>query len=369
KNVIYLLKELFGDNFDLGTVLRTLRDLDLMTEYVESFKNQIISEGGNPEHNEIINFFEEEMVGDMAEHYRKLILGLSAQLENLNSKQNINKVLMGEGDLNANEHLKKGGLLAVNSSLGRLRRSGDAFGQLLIMNLQYAIFRRDGTEKTRIPHFLIVDEYSRYMNPDVEIFLSLAAEYRVSGILAAQSLGQLEVSTGDITGEVMKRTIMTSCRNKITFGGLSYLDAQEFSEEFGMDRVIMRQSTYQNRVMYPKFFPESYRDTEQEEYRFSYTDIMDGLPRFHFIHKLMQDGKQQPPGIAKGDFVPRNWKELREWEKEAKPFEENKADVMEKRGILVGLKQLEQNTKRLTPRKVRKEMPRLKTIANDDIQI
>src|SRR5699024_7839626 len=37
KNVIYLLKELFGDNFDLGTVLRTLRDLDLMTEYVESF--------------------------------------------------------------------------------------------------------------------------------------------------------------------------------------------------------------------------------------------------------------------------------------------------------------------------------------------
>src|SRR5699024_4384741 len=121
--------------------------------------------------------------------------------------------------------------------------------------------------------------------------------------------------------------------------------------------------------MYPKFFPESYRDTEQEEYRFSYTDIMDGLPRFHFIHKLMQDGKQQPLGIAKGDFVPRNWKESREREKEAIPFEENKADVMEKRRILVGLKQLEQNTKRLTPRKVRKEMPRLKTIANDDIQI
>src|SRR5699024_6232233 len=194
--------------------------------------------------------------------------------------------------------------------------SGDAFGQLLIMNLQNATFRRDGTEKTRIPHFLIVDEYSRYMNPDVEIFLSLAAEYRVSGILAAQSLGQLEVSTGDITGEVMTRTIMTSCRNKITFGGLSYLDAQEFSEEFGMDRVIMRQSTYQNRVMYPKFFPESYRDTEQEEYRFSYTDIMDGLQRFLFFHKLMQDGKQQPTGLAIGVYVPRIWKVLIECENE-----------------------------------------------------
>src|SRR5699024_5524781 len=105
--------------------LRTLRDLDLMTEYVESFKNQIISEGGNPEHNEIINFFEEEMVGDMAEHYRKLILGLRAQLENLTSNQNLNKVLMGEGDLNADEHLKKGGILAVNSWHDRLHRSCD----------------------------------------------------------------------------------------------------------------------------------------------------------------------------------------------------------------------------------------------------
>src|SRR5699024_12665225 len=123
-----------------------------------SSKNQSIREGCKREQNDIINFFEEEMVGDMAEHYRKLILGLRAQLETLPSTQNLNKVLMGEGDLNADDHLKKGGILAVNSSLGRLRRSGDAFGQLLIMNLQNATCRRDGTEKNRIPHFLIVDE-------------------------------------------------------------------------------------------------------------------------------------------------------------------------------------------------------------------
>ena len=41
---------------------------------------------------------------------------------------------------------------------------------------------------------------------------------------------------------------------------------------------------------------------------------MDGIPKFNFVHKLLQDGTPQKPALAKGEFVPRNWKELREWE-------------------------------------------------------
>src|SRR5699024_2977273 len=61
-------------------------------------------------------------------------------------------------------------------------------------------------------------------------------------------------------------------------------------------------------------FPASFRDTEDEEYRFDPTDIRDGLQRFTYIHQLMQGGVLQKPEIAEGTFVPRNWKELREWE-------------------------------------------------------
>ena len=64
----------------------------------------------------------------------------------------------------------------------------------------------------------------------------------------------------------------------------------------------------------PRLFPDSYRDTEDEEYRFDPTDLMDGIPKFNFVHKLLQDGTPQKPALAKGQFVPRNWKELREWE-------------------------------------------------------
>ena len=100
------------------------------------------------------------------------------------SNEALRTIMTGRSDVNIDEHPETDGVLAVNTALGKLRKAGDAFGQFMIMHLQNGTFRRPGTEDTRIPHFLIVDEYSRYINPDVEIFLSLAAEYKVAGIFA-----------------------------------------------------------------------------------------------------------------------------------------------------------------------------------------
>src|SRR5699024_7129361 len=158
------------------------------------------------------------------------------------------------------------------------------------------------------------------INPDVEIFLSLAATYKVSGIFAVQSLSQLEIESGKYSAQAMRNSILTNSRNKIVFGGVAMDDARAFSEMFGEDEIVMRQSTYKNRIVLPNLFPDSYRDTETEEARFSATDIMDQLPRFTYVHQLMQGGKLQEPGLDIGDFVPREWKELREWEK--KPITE-----------------------------------------------
>lgn len=101
---------------------------------------------------------------------------------------------------------------------------------------------------------------------------------------------------------------------KICFGGISAQDAQDYPAEFGKDKVIIRQSTYKNRILLPRLFPGSYRNTEDEEYRLDRKDLMVGIPKFNFVHKLLQDGTPQKPALAKGQFVPRNWKELREWE-------------------------------------------------------
>lgn len=307
RNVTKLLKELHGDNIDIVDVMNTLRDERVLAAKVAELKAR---DGMT----DLVHFFESELLGSMKDKYRQFVIGLRAQLENVVSNDALRQIMTGKSSFNIDEHYAKGGVLAVNTALGMLRTSGDAFGQFLIMHLQNCAFRRPGTEFTRIPHFLIVDEYSRYINPDVEIFLNLAAEYRVAGIFATQSLGQLELESGKISAKGMKRAILGGCRNLVVFGGIKSEDAKDFAEEFGKDKILMRQSTYKNSILLPNLFPDSYRDTEIEEYRFDATDLMDGLPRFHFVHKLLQDGHPQKPALAKGQLVRRDWKEAREWE-------------------------------------------------------
>lgn len=307
RNVTKLLKELHGDNIDIVDVMNTLRDEHVLAAKVAELKAR---DGMT----DLVHFFESELLGSMKDKYRQFVIGLRAQLENVVSNDALRQIMTGKSSFNIDEHYATGGVLAVNTALGMLRTSGDAFGQFLIMHLQNGAFRRPGTEFTRIPHFLIVDEYSRYINPDVEIFLNLAAEYRVAGIFATQSLGQLELESGKISAKAMKRAILGGCRNLVVFGGIKSEDAKDFAEEFGKDKILMRQSTYKNSILFPNLFPDSYRDTEIEEYRFDATDLMDGLHQFHFVHKLLQDGQPQKPAIAKGQFVRRDWKEAREWE-------------------------------------------------------
>ncbi|SOC22064.1 TraM-binding TraD/TraG-like protein [Ureibacillus xyleni] len=338
RNVTKLLKLLKGDDLTLLDLLATLRDEKLLRQYVEDLRDKIGA-------SDLLSFFDNEMFGSLSDQYRKLIIGLRAQLENMTGNEKLRHIISNKSSINLDEHLDKGGVLLVNTDLGRLKKAGDAFGMFVTMHIQSAALRRPGTEKTRTPHFMIVDEYARYINPDVELFLSVAASSRVAGIFAIQSLGQLEIESGRIGAKAMKQAILTNCRNKIAFCGLSSADANEFAEEFGKDVVIMRQSTYKNKILLPKFFPESYRDTETEEYRYRPTYLQDQMKRFHFICKILNDGTPQKPIEGVGAFVPRNWREMRSWEHlSGKPAEKGSRGFLERCFKHAGI-QLQTSTK------------------------
>lgn len=312
RHVTKLLKTLAGDNLDIVDLVKTLRNETLMEKRVAELRAKNSSD-------ELIEFFENELLGENKERYRQFVMGLRAQLENLISNKKLRKVLTGKSDINLDEHYETGGILAINTGLAELGSAGDAFGQFAMMHLQRAAFRRKGTEATRIPHVLIVDEASRYVNSETEVFLAIGAEYRVAGFFALQSSGQLEVESGKLSGLAMKRAFLASCRNRIVFGGLAAEDAAALSEELGKEKRLMRQNTYKNNIFLPNFFPDSYRDTEVEEPYFTPTELRLHIPKFHFIYQLQQDGQPMPPRLAKGEFVPRNWKELRFWEEDKKP--------------------------------------------------
>lgn len=303
RKVTLLLKELYGDNMDIMDVLANLRDVTLLQTNVEKLRQ---AKGVN----DLVQFFDNELLGkgNMADKYRQFIVGLRAQLENITSNERLRAIVTGKSDIDLDEHFERGGILAANSALGLLGRSGDAFGMFLAMHLQLATFRRPGTERTRVPHYLIIDEYSRYINPDVERFLSISAEYRVALIAAIQSLGQLELESGMLSAKAMKRAILTSTRNKIVFGGLEYEDAEEVSKIMGKDLVREREKTFSGGIL-DNILPKHYKESEEEKVRFYSTFLMDGLPRFHYVYKILVNGTPRVPGIGVGEFVPKDWKE------------------------------------------------------------
>lgn len=329
RKVTLLLKELYGDNMDIMDVLANLRDVTLLQTNVEKLR---AARGSN----DLVQFFDNELLGkgNMAEKYRQFIVGLRAQLENITSNDHLRAIVTGKSDIDLDEHFEHGTILAANTALGLLGRSGDAFGMFLAMHLQLATFRRKGTERTRVPHYLIIDEYSRYINPDVERFLSIAAEYRVALIAAIQSFGQLELESGNLSAKAMKRAILTSTRNKIIFGGLEYEDAEEASKIMGKDLVRTRERTFSGGIL-ENILPKHYKDLEEEKQRFYSTSIMDGLPRFHYIYKLLSNGTPQEPGVAVGEFVPRDWKEqLQRGEQDLNPSQKPSFFNWKKRAVL-----------------------------------
>jgi hypothetical protein len=312
RKVTLLLKELYGDNMDIMDVLANLRDVALLQNNVEKMR---AAQGTT----DLVQFFDNELLGtgNMAEKYRQFIVGLRAQLENITSNEHLRAIVTGKSDIDLDEHFSKGTILACNTALGKLGKAGDAFGMLIAMHLQLATFRRSGDERSRIPHYLIIDEYSRYINPDVERFLSIAASYRVALIAAIQSLGQLELESGTMSGRAIKRAILASTRNKIVFGGLEYEDAEEVAKIMGKNVIKERTRMFDGGIL-ANILPKSYKDEEEEKERFYSTFLMDGLPRFHYVYKLTKNVTAQEPGIGVGDFVPRNWLEIIQQEEEAR---------------------------------------------------
>lgn len=304
RNVIALLKRLYNDNLDLTTVLENLRDLNIMTSSLAAYKKQI---GGT---DDLSNFFDNELLGSgkMSEKYQQLVIGLRAQLENIVSNPNLRNVITGQSDIQLDKHLEDGKILLVNTAAGSLGKAGDAFGMFVSMHIQLATFRRKGNEFSRIPHYLIIDEYSQYINPYVARFLSFAASYRVALVAALQSFNQLEVASGDQDAKSIRNAIINTARNKIIFGGVENEDAKFAADMMGAEEIVSRTNMYEGGII-PSFLPKSYRHETKERQKFTQRFFMDGMPRFHCVCKLVENGVATPSFLAKGEWIPRNWRE------------------------------------------------------------
>ena len=110
--------------------------------------------------------------------------------------------------------------------------------------MQYSVLRRPGTENTRIPHFLYIDEFPDFICPATEPIFTIYRKYRIGTVVSAQSLDQLKKN-----GEKLANIIISNCSNKIVFGDNSPEDNEWWSKELGEKKEWDYSNSYDRMVV------------------------------------------------------------------------------------------------------------------------
>lgn len=280
---IRMLKELDGDRVTLPDVLTVLMDPALLRQRVDEYR---LRSGDLL----VVRFFETEVLGRLADKFFQFALGVRVQLGDIVGNRMLRRVLTGCSDVDLDRHLAEGGVLLVNTAMGRLGKLGDAFGKFVMLHVQYAVFRRTGRERDRRPHVLYIDEFPRYVNEDFERMLALGRSYRCAAVLACQSTAQLVLEAKPQLREIL----LGNCRNKVLLNLDDAADAERFSRELGEVQVAAESWTYKRMVTGPFVWQaaDSKRVETKRERRFS-ADALLHMPRFTAVVKVTVDGQPQ----------------------------------------------------------------------------
>lgn len=293
RNTVLLLKGVRGDNVSMLDMLKALRDATSLRVYVEAYERKY-----GP--GEVTDFFKKEALGDIKDKFYQFALGLRLQIQDIIGNPMMQRVLIGKSDVDLDRHLSEGGVLVVNTAMGPLGKLGDAFGQFIMLHLQYAVFRRPGTERTRTPHMLYVDEFPRYVNPDFERLLAIGRSFRCATTLALQTTAQLLLESKPAFRDI----VLGNCRNKIILNLEGEDDAKYFAGQLGEKLVLDRSRNYRRdgAILFP-WRHEGITERETLQKRFNYTDLME-LPKFHAVCRLVRDDAPTPPVLASLDLSP-----------------------------------------------------------------
>lgn len=165
----------------------------------------------------------------------KYIYTAVSQLDNLLRIPGIKPILCNRhNNINFDQSLAEGKMIFICTRRGDLGAAGHkAFGLFYLISMQDAVLRRPGTEATRIPHFLYIDEFADFICRATEPMFTLYRKFKVASTISIQSISQLELHGQK---ENYKSVILSNCANKIFTGNAEYDEIEWWSNEFGTHR-------------------------------------------------------------------------------------------------------------------------------------
>ena len=226
-----------------------------------------------------------------------------AQLDTLLRYPGVKSILCNRvNNINYDKALKNGEVTLVCTRRGDLGESAHkAFGLFFLLLMQYSVLRRPGSESTRTPHFLYIDEFPDFICSATESIFTIYRKYKIATVVSAQSLDQLRRK-----GEKLANIIISNCSNKIVFGNNSPEDNEWWSKELGEKKEWSFTNAY---------------DTAKGEYDPKYTGIKYGyklkyqpgkvqsLKFKSCMYKVKNVKGKIENGTAKLDFLGSKYKE------------------------------------------------------------
>lgn len=238
ENLVLLLKETYPRLHDgllpnLEDLLDLLSNFDLIEEMAEQMKNiPDLAEKYKIQ----LNYFKKTFYknANNRDETEKFLQASAAQLENLLRYPGVRNILCNRtNNLNYDSALANGDVTLVCTRRGDLGASiQKAFGLFFILLMQQSVLSRPGNEKTRIPHFLYIDEFPPFVCKATEDIFTLYRKYRVGTIISSQNLSQFGTKGGDN----YRQTILANCTTKIVFGNNTPEDNEWWEKELGDKR-------------------------------------------------------------------------------------------------------------------------------------
>lgn len=173
------------------------------------------------------------------------------------------EIFCSQDSIDFDRALADGEVTVCNYNLASGDTDAVAFGLFFLLSFNNAVLSRPGTENTRIPHFFYLDELPVLIHPSLEKNFSLFRKFRVSMMVAIQTLDQMEKN--DIT-KYLKGVIL-GCAHIIVFGRSSLSDMEIFSSLAGV------------------------RDVREEQTSTTETALTDDSPHFSFSSREMMTQK------------------------------------------------------------------------------
>ena len=207
-------------------------------------------------------------------------------------------------NIDFDKSLANGDVTFVCTRRGDLGSSSHtAFGLFFLISMQNAVLRRPGTEKSRIPNFLYIDEFPDFICKATEPIFTMYRKYKIGTIISAQNLEQLEPSN---SRESLKQTILANCASKIFTGGGSIDELKWWSDEFG----TKREWTFKNTIDFEKMKYEPKRSDVKwdfvlnfKPYKFQTFTLKD------CAYKIRGDNGKPMVGQGKLNFLESKYKE------------------------------------------------------------